>query len=270
MLHHEIYKSDNCDNKRFIVLLHGFGGNHKVFKKQIPVLRKYCNVLAIDLPSHYKGNKKLTEMKNSIQSIVAEILKILDNYSINRAIFMGLSLGTVFIKYIEQYNPEYIQAAILVGAIGTVGLFLSTTVRVLSKLGDKLPSHLVYKIFSKVIMPLKISKKSREIFCECAKELNKYEFKAYMNIFKEHFIFNKEFIKNEHSENLYISGISDKCFIQGIREEAYETDAELQIIESCGHIANIDQNNTFNELITIFLNKLLSKEDTNVRLLTEA
>lgn len=46
---------------------------------------------------------------------------------------MGVSLGTVFVKYIEMYYPKYVRNGILVGAIGDVGTFLKGAVNVFSK-----------------------------------------------------------------------------------------------------------------------------------------
>lgn len=245
---------EKANNGKFVVLLHGFGGNHMVWKHQLDVLRSKVNVLAIDLPSHNKCNKKLSDMAVSLDSVSKEILKVLDKYGIKQATFMGVSLGTVFIKYIEEYYPEYISSAILVGAIGSVGLALRLAVRVFSRIGDKLPFKHVYRLFSKILMPWKVSAKSREIFCECAKDLNQREFKYYMFIFKEHFKFNKNiFLKRVHKENFYVSGRGDLCFIKGVLEDVRKTKAKLRTIKNCGHVANIDQKEEFN---TILLKRL--------------
>lgn len=251
LLSHKLFKctESNQDNK-FIVLIHGFGGNYRVWKHQIDLLNGKMNILAIDLPSHNKDNIKLSDMTASLDAVSKEILRVLDEYSIKQAIFMGVSLGTVFIKYIEEYYPEYISNAILVGAVGSVGIMLRILVRVFSRIGDKLPFKQVYSIFSKVIMPWKVSVKSREVFCECARDLNPKEFKQYMLIFREHFKFNKHiFIKKEHRENFYVSGIGDLCFIQGIIAEVRKTKAKLKTLKNCGHVVNIDQRDKFNEIL---------------------
>ena len=242
---------EKANNGKFVVLLHGFGGNHMVWKHQLDTLRSKVNVLAIDLPSHNKCNKKLSDMTISLDSVSKEILKVLDKYDIKQAMFMGVSLGTVFIKYIEEYYPEYISSAILVGAIGSVGLALRLAVRVFSRIGDKLPFKQVYSLFSKILMPWKVSAKSREIFCECAKDLNPKEFKSYMFIFKEHFKYNKNiFLKREHKENFYVSGRGDLCFIKGVLEDVRKTKAKLRTIKNCGHVANIDQKEEFNTILS--------------------
>lgn len=254
MLHHILYPCNNAEVMNFTVLLHGFGGNHRVWKKQIPELQKVSNVLAVNLPSHYDGNVKLTQLHDTgIAVIVQEILQVLERYHIRDAVFMGVSLGTVFVKYIEMYYPKYVRNGILVGAIGDVGTFLKGAVNIFSRIGDKLPFTLVYRIFSKILMPMRVSKKSRKLFCECARALNKYEFKAYMNIFKEHFSLVKQFAKKKHKNNFYILGEWDKCFLKGAVTEAKETGAKLRLLRHSGHVCNIDSVEEFNRIMLEYL-----------------
>lgn len=250
MLHHVIFPCRNKFVEKYMVLLHGFGGNHRVWKKQIPVLQEKYNVLAINLPSHFDGNIKLTELSSpSLSTISKEIICVLDKCRIKSASFMGVSLGTVFIKYMEMYFPQYVKNAVLVGAIGDVGNFLKRTVDVFSIIGNKLPFTLVYRVFSKVLMPMRCSKKSRKLFCECAKALNKYEFKAYMNVFKEHFSLVSKFSSQRHQENQYILGEWDKCFLKGAVHEARATCAKIVILKHSGHVCNIDSADEFNRII---------------------
>lgn len=192
-------------------------------------------------------------MGSTLDVVVGEITQVLDERGIQRAVFMGVSLGTIFIKYMEMRCGSYIDKAILVGALGTVGKPLRRAVNVFAKIGDKLPFPVVYRIMAKLFMPWKVSKTSSKVFCKCAKALNSQEFKAYMNIFIEHFSLCDEFVSRLHEENVYISGRGDLCFINGIVEEADLTDAELIIIEHCGHVCNIDQSRQFNDIISELL-----------------
>lgn len=249
MLHYEVFESVGGTDG-YIVLLHGFGGNNRVWKNQIPLLQKKFNVLAITLPSHGDSELKLSEVGNTMDIVVSNIIQVLDEMGIQSAVFMGVSLGTIFIKYMEMRYESYIDKAILVGALGAVGKPLRRAVNVFAKIGDKLPFPIVYRIMAKLFMPWKVSRTSRKVFCKCAKALNSVEFKAYMNIFIEHFSFCDEFVSVSHEENIYISGRGDLCFINGIVEESDLTDATLIIIEHCGHVCNIDQGRQFNEIIS--------------------
>ena len=67
MLHHTFIPAED-GNTETIVLLHGFGGNSRIWKYQIPLLSKYYNVLTIDLPSHNEGNLRLSELDVTLDS----------------------------------------------------------------------------------------------------------------------------------------------------------------------------------------------------------
>lgn len=255
MLRHQIFECQTKKTDKYVVLLHGFGGNHRVWKYQIPILQKQCNVLAIDLPSHNDNNLLLTQIDNSIKSVTQEIITVLDEYNIKNAVFIGVSLGTIFIKQLEISFPEYIDYAIMVGAVCEVGTFLTTVVNVFSRIGDKLPFAFVYRVFSKVLMPSKDSKESRKIFCKCAEALNRHEFKAWMNIFKENFSLSRKYKNKTNPRNLYIAGVSDLCFLKGIKSEAKNTNGRFVLFKNCGHVCNIDQRERFNKLLLLEINK---------------
>lgn len=252
MLKHLFIPSESKSDKN-IVLIHGLGGDHRIWKHQIPSLQKKFNVLTIDLPSHAENNKKLSAMTTSIDAVSKEILKVIDYLKLNKCIFIGVSLGTVFIKHIEMYYPKYVESAILVGAIGNVSLFLKASVNIFSKIGDKLPFQFVYRLFSRIIMPLKRSEKSRKIFCKCAEELNATEFKQWMIILAESIKMNLKFKTEERLQNLYISGVFDICFLKGIKKEVAQTRAKLIQLEQCGHVCNIDRREEFNTIVMDYL-----------------
>lgn len=248
MLHHTYIPAEN-NSTETIVLLHGFGGNSRVWKYQIPLLAKTRNVLAIDLPSHNEGNIRLSQLEVSLDTISRKILAVCDLYAIRNAAFMGVSLGTVFVKYIEKYYPEYVERGILVGAVATVNLLLRSCAKLFSKIGDKLPFQAVYHVFSWIIMPGRRNEESRSIFRKCAIALNRREFKLYMLIFNQAFRFSKKFELEPHPENVYISGTQDTCFLRRAAHEAMSTSGRMIRMDACGHVCNIVQKNRFNQLM---------------------
>ena len=248
MLHHEMIKAENGNDKT-IVLLHGFGGNSKVWKYQIPLLAKYYNVLTIDLPSHHKDNIRLSELEVSLDSVAKEILAVCDKYEVHNATFMGVSLGTIFVKYIEAFYPDYVDFGILVGAVATVNVFFRFFSKLFALIGDKMPFTAVYHIFSWILMPGKLNEESRNVFRKCAVALNKKEFKLYMHIFNQAFRFSKVFEKGNHPENVYVSGKQDNCFLRRATLESIRSNGRMIQMQTCGHVCNIVQKNRFNELM---------------------
>ena len=254
MLSHHFIPAKNGSDK-YIVLLHGFGGNYRVWKHQIPILAQNYNILAINLPSHHEDhmpNLKLSQIEPTLNSVANEIIKVCDAYDIKskNAAWMGVSLGTIFVKYIEAYHPDYVSFGILVGAVATVNKLFTKITRLFSKIGDKLPFRVVYHVFSYVIMPGHKNEESRNIFRKCAIALNKTEFKLWMKIFNQAFKFSHTF---EHLQtnihNIYIIGDEDEVFRDGAICEMKKSHGKLLLLEKCGHVCNIVKKDYFNHIM---------------------
>lgn len=249
------YKVFECVNEsdEHIILLHGFGGNYRIWNSQIPILRQNFNVVAINLPSHDQNNIKLSQMITTTEEISNKILEVMNELNLKNAIFMGVSIGTLFIKYLELYHADKVKYGILVGSVGYLNSFLKIAINTLYRIGDKLPSDKIYHIFSRIIMPKKCSDKSRRMFRMFAKVLSVNEFRAWLIIFIESSKLNKMFMQECRNKNLYISGESDVCFLHNIKKEAKKIDADFILIEDCGHVCNIDQTEVFNNLLSDYL-----------------
>jgi len=249
MLHHEFIHAED-GNQETIVMLHGFGGNSRIWKYQVPLLSTHYNVLMIDLPSHHEDNKKLSQIKEAtLDAVTQEILAVCDHYHIRHATFMGVSLGTIFVKYIEAYYPDYVNFGILVGSVATVNCMLRFCAKAFSKIGDKLPFRFIYYVFSWVLMPGDRNKESRSVFRKCAVALNRTEFKLYMCVLNQAFAFSQQFQKHSHPENVYISGDEDHCFLKETQHEAKHSSAQMITIPHCGHVCNIVEKHKFNALM---------------------
>jgi len=218
-------------------------------------------VLLIDLPSHYEGNKKLSQIDATLEAIAQEILAVCDHYQIKHAIFMGVSLGTIFVKYIEAYHSEYVDYGILVGAVATVNCFFRLCAKTFSRIGHKLPFRMVYHIFSWILMPGKRNEESRNIFRKCAVALNQKEFRLYMHIFNQAFAFSRLFEKMKHPENVYISGDEDHVFLKHTMHEARYTAGKLITVPHCGHVVNIVEKHKFNEMMVNMLHGLRQQQE---------
>ena len=265
MLHHVYQKCERADAET-IVLIHGFGGDHRVWKKQIAWLQEQYHVLAIDLPSHSEGNIKLSQIPVTLDSIARQITQVMDHYGLKKCMFMGVSLGTVFVKYLEVFYPEYVSIGVLVGTMARVNILLRSITDLFSRIGDKLPFGAVYHLFSWIIMPGRRCTKSRSIFRDCAKALNEIEFKHYMKIFREAFRFNNLFKKLHHAENIYISGTRDRCFKNGARNEAASTFARFIWMHGSGHVCNIDKRQQFDAILSAILRQKAHLEEQAARM----
>ena len=251
------YKKINNKMTEWAVLIHGFGGNHKIFKKQIDEYSLKYNLLLIDLHGHGKSKSKaLMKVNNpNFKLIGKDIIKVMDYLNIHRAHFIGISLGTMIISSIADAFPNRIISMVLGGAVIKHRL----TSKVLIYLGNLLrgivPYMILYKLFAFIMMPKTNHKKSREIFVREAEKLGKKEFFTWFDLvdkFEGEYPIKK--LKNNKIPKLYIMGKEDHMFLKTIKEYVkVDKNSGLHIISDCGHVCNIDKPLEFNKVSLKFL-----------------
>lgn len=90
-----------------VVLIHGFGEDHRIWHKQLPSLQTNHNVLLPDLPG---TGASVPFHDLSIESMADAVLLMLEEEQIDRCIMLGHSMGGyVTLAFAEKY-PERLQA----------------------------------------------------------------------------------------------------------------------------------------------------------------
>ena len=73
------------------VLIHNAGGDHRFFIHQIETLKKYGDVILLDLPSHGKSSKvDITFSMNFLSQFIAQVC---ENLSLHKVCLIGLNNG---------------------------------------------------------------------------------------------------------------------------------------------------------------------------------
>lgn len=72
------------------VLIHNAGGNHHFFTHQIKLLKKYGNVIWLDLPGHAKSEGIPSYQMSDLSAIINQIC---ENLSLNNICLIGLNNG---------------------------------------------------------------------------------------------------------------------------------------------------------------------------------
>lgn len=103
MLHYKIYSQQH---KEWVVLVHGAGGSSTIWYKQVRAYRKQFNVLVVDLRGHGACEIENSPTKYTLDLVSQDILEVLDSLNIEKAHFVGISLGTMLIRQIAESNPE--------------------------------------------------------------------------------------------------------------------------------------------------------------------
>ena len=114
MLYHKTYFI--CDNKDWVVFIHGAGGSSSIWFQQIKAFRANFNLLLVDLRGHGKSKGFFEQYYNNeytFENVSLDVLKVLDHLRIEKAHFVGVSLGTIIIRQIAEIAPERIHSGIL-------------------------------------------------------------------------------------------------------------------------------------------------------------
>lgn len=98
-----------------ILLTHGFGATTRMWDEQIEVFSDRHRLIAWDLPGHGRSETRASE--TTTDSLVMEMLSILDAEAADRAVLMGLGLGGLLSLRFWRAFPRRVRALVLIGTI---------------------------------------------------------------------------------------------------------------------------------------------------------
>jgi len=255
------YKQHISDPKKdWVVFVHGAGGSSSIWFKQIKAFNKFFNVLLVDLRGHGKSKdllQKYYEENYSFELISRDILEVLDHLHIEKAHFVGVSLGTIIIRSIAEVEPGRVKSAILCGAITRLNIRSRFLVFLGHTFKKIVPYMWLYRFFAWIIMPKKRHAKSRNLFIREAKKLYQKEFLRWFKLtnqvnpllryFKE---------KDLEVPMLYVMGSEDYMFLPPAKTIVEKhKNAFLEVVNNCGHVCNVEKPREFNNRSISFINK---------------
>ncbi|WP_280770841.1 alpha/beta fold hydrolase [Salipaludibacillus daqingensis] len=254
ILNHQIFKNKKTPNAPWIVLLHGIGGNSKIWYKQIKHFKKGFHVMTIDLPGHYPNPEmKEWDVGYSFDLCSDMILRIMDEYEIKKAHFIGISLGSVLIHHFAKMYPERMYSAVLGGMIMQFNTLSKTLLAAGHMVKKFVPYMWLYQLFAHIMMPKNNHKQSRTMFIVEARKMRQDEFFRWFELTK----YVKSISRNIEKckvPRLYISGSEDHLFIKLLKKHV-PTDQYSQLVEliNCGHVCNLEKSAEFNDSAISFL-----------------
>ncbi|WP_209124667.1 alpha/beta fold hydrolase [Alkalihalobacillus sp. BA299] len=255
-LHHKIFPHKKSLDLPWVVLLHGLGGNSKIWYKQLKYFKKNFNVMTIDLPDHHPNPVfKEWEEQCSFKTCANMIVNVLDEHKIRKAHFVGISLGSVVIYQLMKSHENRIHSAVLGGMVIRFNRFSETLIRVGSAVKNFVPYMWLYRLFAQIMMPKRNHKASRNIFIGEAKKMGRTSFLRWFQLANSV----RETTNGDHIKvpKLYISGNEDHLFVELVKDHLKgDKHGKLHVIPNCGHVCNIEKSDEFNEISSSFINSI--------------
>jgi pimeloyl-ACP methyl ester carboxylesterase len=263
MLHYRTYHNPEATD--WVVFIHGAGGSSAVWYKQIQSYAHHFNLLLIDLRGHGRSadGHSMKRPDYTFEAIAMDVTEVLDHVNIQKAHFVGVSLGTIVIRKLALLRSSYVKSMVLVGAITHMTIRSRFLVRLGHLFHKVIPVMWLYKLFAFIIMPHPAAGESRNVFVREAHKLARHEFIRWFKL--THKLTAKlRFIESQDPgiPVLYVMGEQDYLFLGPIRDRVGKfANHTLEVVKQCGHVVNIEQPNTFNDLSIRFIRSI---PDTNI------
>jgi len=251
-LSYDITRHEREDSE-WVVLIHGFGGNRGMWGRQMNTLRQKYHILNIDLPGH--GDSEDVPPQGDLMTATVEaIYTTMRQNGIDKAHFMGVSLGTIFAILMGMMHPEVVIDMVLCGVIIGVNGIGGVLLNIANIVKGFVPYLWLYKLMARVLLPRRKSDFSRRLFIKSAKRLGEQQFRFWMLSMiaaKKNFAISAEHIAN--MPKLCVMGEHDSLFLRMLlRANREDYGFLIKTIADCGHLCNIEKPKEFNELAVAF------------------
>jgi len=251
-------------NEEWLLLVHGAGGSTRTWKKQIEELGEKYNLLIPDLPGHSQNKDRNLELPNyTFENIGEKLWELVDHLSIKNIHLVGISLGTILCVQMRLLHPKRVLSLVLPGAIMKLNRKLRVLANVSLSLAKVIGFRSFYNLSARVMLPRNNHKTSRDVFIRESKALSLEEFKKWTELYNVlHKTLNSFFKEISHTPHILIMGSQDHLFLAPAKSYAsFHDNAQISIVENCGHVVSIEKAKRFNEICLEFLGGLNTKED---------
>lgn len=272
MLHYKTYELDH-PGAPWVVFVHGAGGSSSIWFLQIKEFIRHFNVLLVDLRGHGKSKGIIMHKEDhhyNFEDITRDIIDVLDSLKIEKAHFIGISLGTILIRNLSELAPDRVTSMVMGGAIIRLNIRAKVLVTVGNMFKRFVPYMLLYQFFAWIIMPRERHKKSRLLFVNEAKKVAQKEFMRWFKLTYELTPLLRYFEEKDTGiPTLYLMGEEDHMFLPAVRQiVTRHSNSWLEVISNSGHVCNVDQPREFNARAISFLKKCPPESISRIALAT--
>ena len=250
----------NNPENSWVVMLHGAGGSIEMWFRQVPDFVRHFNLLLIDLAGHGGSVEEKVCHCLSFEKVADQVMEVVTHLGIEKAHYMGLSLGTIIARVIAENYPSRVSSMVLAGAVTR----LTPGIRLLIKFADRfkylIPYRLMKRILAKLIIPQDKYIKSKQFFLNTAQKLSFDHFSQWLKLGDKVGQLMKDFINQEVVvPTLYLMGENDKLFLEQAQLDVASSGGNVSmiIVPDAGHVCNIDNKSFFNRVSIDFLSKIV-------------
>lgn len=248
-------KIESIDKSDWVVLLHGFCGNSDMWENQINFLKQRYNILLIDLPGHGKSKEGLKSRSiNSFKELGAEIVKVLEEEDIEKANFLGASLGSMVIGGILQSNPECVNKIILADAVIVANPISRFLLKIVEKVQYFIPFRVILYLGNFILMPFPYIRDLavQKFYIKSGTRFVQREFNIWLSLIITELNILESIDYSKRT--LFISGKKDLHFRKGVKRVAEShKNTRLALIKGVGHVCSMQDGQRFNKIISVFL-----------------
>ena len=154
MLNYKVYKKS--ESAEWMVFVHGAGGSTNTWLRQIVFFRQHFNCLLFDLRDH--GQSKFSfensPEKYNFDLITKDIIQLVDHLEIKEAHFIAVSLGSLFVRKIEENRPDLIQSIVFAGGVFKLSWKMKFLIKAGRFLSKFTPFNLLYQVYAFILLPI--------------------------------------------------------------------------------------------------------------------
>tara|TARA_R100001015_G_C4626304_1_gene185221 strand:+ start:1449 stop:2222 length:774 start_codon:yes stop_codon:yes gene_type:complete len=245
------YETEYAGHDQWMVFIHGAGGNIRTWKYQREAFAQDYNLLFIDLRDHGESANNIISLRPySFATIAKDVLRLMDELRIDKAIFVALSMGSLVIQKISELRPSAIEKAVIAGGIFDITRMIRIFANSATFLSYIIPFRWSYWMFSYLLMPKKNHQLARRIFIKQARKLSPAAYRRWIGLYQEFGDMVERFksVKLPYPL-LAVMGEEDYMFLDPAKRFVkQQLKATLRVIPNCGHICNIEKADEFNRL----------------------
>jgi pimeloyl-ACP methyl ester carboxylesterase len=239
----------------WVVLLPGAGAASIIWRRQIQVLRRTFNVLAIDLPGHGRSPQGTHSDVYSFESMAAQVVDVMDKEEVASAHLISMSLGGLIAETIALHYPERVRSLVLAGGIAQLSWWAISLMYISRAVRPLMPYMVLYRVFAWIIMPGSAHALTRRIFAAHAIRVGRQEFlRWYRMCTQVRIMLRLNAARTTSIPTLFVMGDADYVFSRYAFDRAKRrSDSSVVSVPNCGHVCSVERPDIFNKVVVAFL-----------------